>query len=54
MSFHDDRVATIDSPNCDSVLESFSAAALMEWAADRFGESLAVSTSFEIQSAVTL
>ena len=27
---------------------------MMEWAADRFGQSLAVSTSFGIQSAVTL
>ena len=47
-------LATIDPPNCDSALASFSAAALMEWAADRFGESLALSTSFGIQSAVTL
>jgi len=57
MLFHDHDptcLATIDPPNCDSALESFSAAALMEWAADRFGESLAVSTSFGIQSAVTL
>jgi phosphoadenosine phosphosulfate reductase len=40
------------SENTD--LESLSASALMEWAADRFGQSLAVSTSFGIQSAVTL
>ena len=38
----------------ESGLESLSAAALMEWAVDRFGKSLAVSTSFGIQSAVTL
>jgi phosphoadenosine phosphosulfate reductase len=57
MLFHDQDptcLATIDPPNCDSALASFSAAALMEWAADRFGESLALSTSFGIQSAVTL
>ena len=35
-------------------LESLSAAALMEWVADQFGGSLAMSTSFGIQSAVTL
>jgi len=46
-------VATVDPTNC-SALESLSASALLEWAADRFGGSLAVSTSFGIQSAVTL
>ena len=35
-------------------LESLSASTLIEWAVDRFGQSLAVSTSFGIQSAVTL
>ena len=38
----------------DAVCESLSPAALMEWAADRFGDSLAMSTSFGIQSSVTL
>lgn len=47
-------LATIDPPSCDSALESLSAAALLEWAAERFGKSLAMSTSFGIQSAVTL
>lgn len=47
-------LTTIDPSRCDSGQESLSAAALMEWAADKFGESLAVSTSFGIQSAVTL
>jgi phosphoadenosine phosphosulfate reductase len=47
-------LATIDRPTCDAALESTSAAALMEWAADRFGNSLVASTSFGIQSAVTL
>jgi phosphoadenosine phosphosulfate reductase len=47
--------AAIDTSACDtSQLDSLSAAALMEWAADRFGDSLAMSTSFGIQSAVTL
>ncbi len=35
-------------------LESLSAEAFLEWAACQFGDSLAVSTSFGIQSAVTL
>jgi phosphoadenosine phosphosulfate reductase len=47
-------LATMDRPTCEPALESISAAALMEWAADRFGSSLVVSTSFGIQSAVTL
>jgi phosphoadenosine phosphosulfate reductase len=48
-------VAAIDTSNCDAeTLDSLSAAALMEWAADRFADSLAMSTSFGIQSAVTL
>jgi len=60
MTFHEHDcdytcVAAIDPLACDSArLESFSAAALMEWAAARFGDSLAMSTSFGIQSAVTL
>jgi phosphoadenosine phosphosulfate reductase len=46
---------TLESKRSENAaLESLSAAALMEWAADRFGQSLAVSTSFGIQSAVTL
>ena len=46
---------TLESKRSENTdLESLSAAALMEWAADRFGQSLAVSTSFGIQSAVTL
>ncbi|MFT7641124.1 MAG: phosphoadenosine phosphosulfate reductase [Pirellulaceae bacterium] len=53
MHFHDH-----DPPNSELTVEarfqSLSAAALLQWAADRFGESLAVSTSFGIQSAVTL
>lgn len=40
---------------CDSEqLETLSAPALMEWAAERFGDSSVISTSFGIQSAVTL
>ena len=49
--------AAIDPLACDSAglkLHSLSAAALLEWAADRFGNSLVMSTSFGIQSAVTL
>jgi phosphoadenosine phosphosulfate reductase len=46
---------TLESKRSENTdLESLSAAALMEWAADRFGKSLVVSTSFGIQSAVTL
>jgi phosphoadenosine phosphosulfate reductase len=46
---------TLESKRSENTdLESLSASALMEWAADRFGQSLAVSTSFGIQSAVTL
>ena len=46
---------TLESKRSENTdLESLSALALMEWAADRFGQSLAVSTSFGIQSAVTL
>lgn len=51
------NVATIDSQDNTSVgleLDSLSAAALMEWSADRFGNSLVMSTSFGIQAAVTL
>ena len=47
--------AVVDRSACESArLDSMSAAGLMEWAADRFGDSLAMSTSFGIQSAVTL
>jgi phosphoadenosine phosphosulfate reductase len=35
-------------------LESLSAAAMMEWAAEEFGGSMVISTSFGIQSAVSL
>ena len=46
---------TLESKRSENTdLESLSASALMEWAADRFGQSVAVSTSFGIQSAVTL
>ncbi len=46
---------TLESKRSENAaLESLSASALMEWAADRFGQTLAVSTSFGIQSAVTL
>jgi phosphoadenosine phosphosulfate reductase len=46
---------TLESKRSENMdLESLSASALMEWAAGRFGKSLAVSTSFGIQSAVTL
>ena len=49
------REPSADPQGCEATrLESFSAAALMEWVADRFGDSLAMSTSFGIQSAVTL
>ncbi|MGI9474150.1 MAG: phosphoadenylyl-sulfate reductase [Rubripirellula sp.] len=49
------HVAVCSKSAFDSArLGSLSAAALMEWAADRFGDSLVVSTSFGIQSAVTL
>lgn len=54
-SFDCPSIAAINPTACNSAkLESVSAAALMEWAADRFGDSLAMSTSFGIQSAVTL
>ena len=46
----EDAVSATDSAE----MEKLSAAALMEWAADRFGDSLVVTTSFGIQSAVTL
>lgn len=58
---HDDKDCTsvtandlLDFDSTKPELDSLSAAALMEWAADRFGDSLVMSTSFGIQSAVTL
>lgn len=57
MLFHENNPrceTTLDPSNCDSAFDSLSAAGLMEWTVDRFGESLIVSTSFGIQSAVTL